>query len=141
MTRTTNAIDIMLAQVSRNPERYASARLAVLAGRTASKIKLLRTAADLSQAEMAEKMAVRQPSVARMESGAYEGLTLKTLNKAAIALGKQLVIEFEDVAPSKAASNRIQIALPMSGFSPSFKTEEYKMTNNSHRILGSKQSV
>jgi ribosome-binding protein aMBF1 (putative translation factor) len=94
MTRTSNAVDIMLKRVAHDPKKYASATLAVLAGRTASKLIQHRLVAGLSQSELAEKMSVDPSVVFSMESG--DGHSLKMLNKAAIALGKRLVIEFED---------------------------------------------
>jgi ribosome-binding protein aMBF1 (putative translation factor) len=57
------------------------------------RILTLRERLGLSQKEMAKRMATSQQAVARLESGEYEGFTLKTLEKVAEALGAELVVD------------------------------------------------
>jgi ribosome-binding protein aMBF1 (putative translation factor) len=62
------------------------------------RILTLREKLGLSQAKMAERMGTSQQAVARLESGEYEGFTLKTLEKVAEALGTELVVDFRKLA-------------------------------------------
>ena len=58
------------------------------------KIAKLREKKGLSQQELAKLMRTSQQAVSRIESGDYEGFTLKTLEKIAEATGTRLKIEF-----------------------------------------------
>jgi ribosome-binding protein aMBF1 (putative translation factor) len=59
----------------------------------AYRILTLREKLGLSQKAMAQRMGTSQQAVARLESGEYEGYTLKTLEKVAEALGAELVVD------------------------------------------------
>ena len=59
----------------------------------AYRILSLRQKLNLSQRQMATKMGTSQQAVARLESGEYEGFTVRTLEKVAEALGAELVID------------------------------------------------
>ena len=60
----------------------------------AMKIAKLREKKGLSQQQMAKLMGTSQQAVSRIESGEYEGFTLKTLEKIAAATGTKVKIEF-----------------------------------------------
>jgi DNA-binding XRE family transcriptional regulator len=60
----------------------------------AMKIAKLREKRGLTQAEFAKKLGTSQQAVSRIESGEYEGFTLKTLEKIAEATGTRLKIDF-----------------------------------------------
>jgi len=60
----------------------------------AMKIARLREKKGLSQQQMAALMGTSQQAVSRIESGEYEGFTLKTLEKIAEATGTRVKIEF-----------------------------------------------
>lgn len=60
----------------------------------AIKIAKLREKKGLSQQQMAKLMGTSQQAVSRIESGEYEGFTLKTLEKIAEATGTKVKIEF-----------------------------------------------
>ncbi len=60
----------------------------------AMKIAELRDLQGLSQQELAKLMGTSQQAISRIESGEYEGFTLKTLEKIAEATGMRLKIEF-----------------------------------------------
>ncbi len=60
----------------------------------AMKIAKLREKKGLSQQQMAKLMGTSQQAVSRIESGVYEGFTLKTLEKIAEATGTKVKIEF-----------------------------------------------
>lgn len=60
----------------------------------AVKIAELRNQKGLSQQELAKLMGTSQQAISRIESGAYEGFTIKTLEKIAGATGMRVKIEF-----------------------------------------------
>jgi DNA-binding XRE family transcriptional regulator len=60
----------------------------------AMKIAELRDQKGLSQQELAKLMGTSQQAISRIESGKYEGFTLKTLEKIAEATGMRIKIEF-----------------------------------------------
>ncbi len=61
--------------------------------RLARRIRQLRESAQLTQAELAERVGTTQSSIARIESGRSVP-TLELLRKVADALGHQLTVEF-----------------------------------------------
>jgi DNA-binding XRE family transcriptional regulator len=60
----------------------------------AIKIAKLRDRKGLSQQELAKLMGTSQQAISRIESGEYEGFTLKTLEKIAEATGMRVKIDF-----------------------------------------------
>jgi len=60
----------------------------------AMKIAELREKKGLSQQQLAKLMGTSQQAISRIESGKYEGFTLKTLEKIAEATGMRVKIEF-----------------------------------------------
>ena len=60
----------------------------------AMKIAELRDQKGLSQQELAKLMGTSQQAISRIESGEYEGFTVKTLEKIAEATGMRVKIEF-----------------------------------------------
>lgn len=60
----------------------------------AMKITELRNQKGLTQQELAKLMGTSQQAISRIESGDYEGFTLKTLEKIAEATGMRVKIEF-----------------------------------------------
>ena len=60
----------------------------------AIKIAELREKKGLSQQQLAKLMGTSQQAISRIESGKYEGFTLKTLEKIAGATGMKVKIEF-----------------------------------------------
>lgn len=60
----------------------------------AMKIAKLREQKGLTQGMMAKLMGTSQQAISRIESGEYEGFTLKTLERIAEATGTQLKIDF-----------------------------------------------
>lgn len=59
-----------------------------------SEIRKVRNEAKLTQKELAEKMRVKREFVSRIESG-NQNITLQTLIRIAIALGKEFKFKFE----------------------------------------------
>ena len=62
--------------------------------KVAMRIVELREEKGLSQQELAKLMGTSQQAISRIESGEYEGFTLKTLEKIAEATGMRVKIEF-----------------------------------------------
>jgi DNA-binding XRE family transcriptional regulator len=60
----------------------------------ALKITALREQKGLSQQQLAKLMGTSQQASSRIESGEYEGFTLKTLEKVAEATGMKVKIDF-----------------------------------------------
>jgi len=60
----------------------------------AMKIAKLRERKGLSQQQLAMLMGTSQQAISRIESGEYEGFTLRTLEKIAKATGTRVKIEF-----------------------------------------------
>jgi transcriptional regulator with XRE-family HTH domain len=58
------------------------------------KITALREQEGLSQQQLAKLMGTSQQAISRIESGEYEGFTLKTLEKVAEATGMKVKIDF-----------------------------------------------
>jgi len=61
----------------------------------AIKIIKLRKGKKLTQSQFAELMGTSQEAISRIESGDYDGFTLKTLMKIADATGTELEIDFK----------------------------------------------
>lgn len=72
-------------------KHFRQARTAV---EVAHQIVKLREKLGISQAELARRMGTKQQTISRLESGDYEGFTLKTLTKIAEATKTELVIDF-----------------------------------------------
>ena len=62
------------------------------------KILKLREKKGLTQGQLAKRMGTSQQAISRIESGDYEGFTLKTLEKIAEATGTRLKIDFTSAA-------------------------------------------
>jgi len=61
----------------------------------AKEIILLRKKRNLTQAQLAKKMHTSQPAIARVESGNYQNLTLKFIDKLANALEAKPIIHLK----------------------------------------------
>ena len=57
-------------------------------------VRALRDAQGISQAELARRMGTTQPAIARLEAGRVAP-SIETLDRAAAALGVELVVTFE----------------------------------------------
>ncbi|MBI5632953.1 MAG: helix-turn-helix transcriptional regulator [Nitrospirae bacterium] len=83
-----------LSEDLKDPEfraHYQEERQALM---IAMKIGKLREKKGLSQQQLAKLMGTSQQAISRIESGDYEGFTLKTLEKIAEATGTRVKIEF-----------------------------------------------
>ena len=83
-----------LSEDLKDPEfraHYQEERQALM---LAMKIGQLREKKGLSQQQLAKLMGTSQQAISRIESGDYEGFTLKTLEKIAEATDTRVKIEF-----------------------------------------------
>jgi transcriptional regulator with XRE-family HTH domain len=71
--------------------------------RLEQQLAALREARGLSQTQVAERVGVSQPAIAKLESGKVKNLQVKTLVRLAAALGARVTIEFtaEDQNPPR----------------------------------------
>lgn len=76
-----------------DPAKIAAAEEVLLARQRAYQLRELRTAQELTQAELAERMHVGQNRVSQIESGGAESTRLDTLRRYAQALGGTLSVE------------------------------------------------
>ena len=83
-----------LLENMKDPEFKAHYQEERQALKLALKIVELRDQKGLSQQELARLMGTSQQAISRIESGEYEGFTLKTLEKIAEATGMRVKIEF-----------------------------------------------
>ncbi|HEX7900335.1 MAG TPA: helix-turn-helix transcriptional regulator [Planctomycetota bacterium] len=97
MRSKARTLDDWLARKLRKPgfrEHFRQARLAV---EVAHQIVRLREKLGVSQAELARRMGTKQQTISRLESGRYEGFSLKTLLKIAEATATEVVVVFKPV--------------------------------------------
>ena len=83
-----------LSEDIKDPEFKAHYQEERQALKLAMKIAELREQQGLSQQQLAKLMGTSQQAISRIESGEYEGFTLKTLEKIAEATGMRVKIEF-----------------------------------------------
>ena len=83
-----------LREDMKDPEFKAHYQEERQALKLAMKITELREKKGLSQQKLAKLMGTSQQAISRIESGEYEGFTLKTLEKIAEATGMRVNIEF-----------------------------------------------
>ena len=99
-----------LAEDLKDPVFLESFEQERLALQIASKITLLREAIGLTQQDLADRMGTSQQTVSRLESGEYEGFTLKTLEKLAEATCTRLKIDFLPIHALKEKDRRSGLA-------------------------------
>ncbi len=93
--RTTSAVEILHRRyVKDDPERKASVELERLNARVAQLIYDLRTEANLTQKELAQRVGTTQSVISRLEDADYEGHSLSMLSRIAAALQQQLIVDF-----------------------------------------------
>lgn len=115
--KTISAIEIMnrhFGNDTETQERLADERIKSLA---AMVIYNARTAAGLTQQQLAELVGTKQPVIARLEDADYEGHTTAMLNRIAKALNQRLELRFvplqttETVAPAVPEQNETNALL------------------------------
>ena len=94
MTKTTDAPTILDQMIGDDADMRQMIAEETLNAQVARMIYEARTAAGLTQKELAERVGTKQPVIARLEDADYEGHSLSVLHRIAAALGKELDIHF-----------------------------------------------
>ncbi len=104
--KTTEAVTILHGRYIRDrKERLASLERERENLRIAEQIHALRTSADLSQKELAQRVGTTQSVISRLEDADYDGHSLAMLERIAHALGHRVCIHFvPQNAPCRAAA-------------------------------------
>ncbi|MBD2255297.1 helix-turn-helix domain-containing protein [Nostoc parmelioides] len=92
MANTNDAIKIIDNLTSSDPELEAMVAEASINAEVAQLIYEARTSSGLTQKQLAELVGTKQPVIARLEDGDYEGHSLSMLQKIAHALNQRVVI-------------------------------------------------
>lgn len=101
--KTRDAVKILENYFAKNPRlqrRYEEEKLNL---RIAMLIYDAREEAGLSQAQLAKMIGTQQSVISRLEDADYEGHSLGMLQRIAKALGKTLIVGFQDKNKKKAA--------------------------------------
>ena len=91
---TSDAVQILHGIVGDDPEMRSMIAEEREKRRVASLIYEARTAAGLTQAELAARVGTRQSAIARLEDADYEGHTLTMLERIAQALDYHVEVRF-----------------------------------------------
>ena len=92
---TTDAVRILHGRyIKGRKERLASLELERENLRIAEQIHALRTSADLSQKDLAQRVGTTQSVISRLEDADYDGHSLAMLERIAHALGHRICIHF-----------------------------------------------
>ncbi len=103
MARTKNFADVILAKIAANPDLATAVENEFFNADIAMKVYELRKEARLTQKQLAKIIDTHQSVVSRIEDADYEGHSLAMLKRIALALGKNLRVEFCDPpAPTRA---------------------------------------
>ena len=93
--RTTDAVEILHRRyIEGRPDMLALLEEERANAEIARKIYDLRTAARLTQAQLAKMIGTSASVISRLEDADYEGHSLAMLNRIAAALNKRVKIEF-----------------------------------------------
>jgi ribosome-binding protein aMBF1 (putative translation factor) len=102
--RTSDAVKILHSRVAGDRKLDAALERSRVNARVAQLIYDARTAAKLTQQELASLVGTTQPVISRLEDADYNGHSLTMLQRIAIALRKRLDIGFIDSAKEKKAA-------------------------------------
>ena len=106
MKKNSNAIDILNREVGTDPEREQSIAEELLNAKVVQAIYDLRKHAGLTQSELARLVGTTQPVIARLEDADYRGHSLRMLNRIAVALGQELIVDFKVSSKSSLRGKR-----------------------------------
>jgi ribosome-binding protein aMBF1 (putative translation factor) len=105
-SKTSDAVKILDRMAGESPELARLTEEARINAKVAQMIYDERQRAGLSQAELAERVGTRQGVISRLEDADYEGHSLSMLLRVAAALGKQVSIEFMNIAKVRIKSGQ-----------------------------------
>ena len=96
---TTDAVEILQRLfVKGQPDMAAWIEEELANLDVADQIHLLRTQADLTQQQLAERVGTTASAISRLERADYEGHSLSMLRRIGAALGRQVQIAFVPIA-------------------------------------------
>jgi len=99
---TTDGLEIIHERFyAGRPQRIAELEEAIANDDVARKIYGLRTAAGLTQRQLAKMIGTTASVICRLEDADYEGHSLAMLNRIAAALNKRVKIEFVPVGKKR----------------------------------------
>jgi DNA-binding XRE family transcriptional regulator len=100
MSKTRSATEILMRTVVKgDPERLRRIEEHEAAMEIATQIYEMRTAAGLSQDELARLVGTSQSAISRLEDADYEGHSLQMLRRIAAALGRRVEVRFVTADP------------------------------------------
>jgi len=102
--KLTSAVEILDHLYNDGPQYQADLEREKSRVRAACAIYDARTAAGLTQAQLAERVGTTQSAIARLEDADYEGHTLRMLDRIAAALGQRVEVTFVPADASGQAS-------------------------------------
>jgi len=94
MTRTTDALEILDRMIGDDPAARARIAKEELNLRIAEQVLAIRTAARMSQAQLAALVGTTQSVISRVEDADYRGHSLGLLQRIATALDHELDVSF-----------------------------------------------
>jgi ribosome-binding protein aMBF1 (putative translation factor) len=94
MGRTKNFADFIRAKLAANPELAEAVEDESFNAYIAMQVYEARTAAGLTQKQLAERAGTKQSVISRIEDADYDGHSLSLLKRIARALGMKLRVEF-----------------------------------------------
>jgi len=94
MAQTKDALTIIEQMIGADATMRQMIAEETLNAQVARMIYEARTAAGLTQKELAERVGTKQPVIARLEDADYAGHSLSMLHRIAAALGQELDIRF-----------------------------------------------
>lgn len=102
MARTRNYAEVIRAKLRADPALASRIEAESFNADLASKVYEARTAAGLTQKQLATLAGTQQSVISRIEDADYDGHSLTLLKKIATALGLKLRVEFYDQNAPKA---------------------------------------
>lgn len=93
MARTKNYAEVIRAKMAADPDLAEAVEDASFNAHIAMQVYKARTAAGLTQKQLAERVGTRQSVISRIEDADYEGHSLSLLRRIAHALGKNLQVK------------------------------------------------
>jgi transcriptional regulator with XRE-family HTH domain len=125
MATTKNFAESIRRKLATDPDLAASVDIERFNANVGAEIFSARKAAGLTQKQLAERVGMHQSAIARLEDADYDGHSLKTLERIAAALGKQIEIRF--VEP---------LAVEYSAVVPDFSVGNPEWTKDWSSVIG-----
>jgi ribosome-binding protein aMBF1 (putative translation factor) len=102
--RSRHAVEILSREFGGDPQYRAGLTEERVKLQAARAIYDARTAAGLTQQQLARRVGTTQSVIARLEDADYEGHTLRMLNRIAAALDRTVEVRFMPASSKKPAS-------------------------------------